>query len=59
VPGQPITISVDVAVFQGENIPLVADRLRQEMFSALGRYTELVVATIDITVSDVHVTPDV
>ncbi|TFD87821.1 hypothetical protein [Cryobacterium serini] len=59
VPGTPILIRVDVTVFPGENIPLLAERLRQAMYVALGRYTELVVAAIDITVSDLHALPDV
>ena len=57
VPGMPITIVVDATIFSGENIPLLAERLRQAMYSALGRYTELVVAAIDITVSDLYVAP--
>ena len=58
VPGEPITISVDVTVFRGENIPGVAEQLRQAMYVALGKYTELVVAAIDITVSDLYTAPD-
>ena len=58
VPGEPITISVDVTVFRGENIPGVAEHLRQAMYVALGKYTELVVAAIDITVSDLYTAPD-
>ncbi|MDJ0375959.1 hypothetical protein [Cryobacterium sp. PH31-L1] len=58
VPGTPIVIEVDVTVFPGENIPLLADQLRQAMYAALGKYTELVVAAIDITVSDLQALPD-
>lgn len=58
VPGLPITISVDVTVFPGENIPRLADQLRQTMYAALVQYTELVVAAIDITVSDLQALPD-
>ncbi|WP_129590466.1 hypothetical protein [Cryobacterium aureum] len=58
VSGMPITILVDVTVFPGENIPLLADDLRQAMYSALGKHTELVVAAIDITVSDLQAVPD-
>ncbi|WP_104083862.1 hypothetical protein [Cryobacterium sp. Y11] len=57
VPANPITIVVDATIFSGENIPMLAERLRQAMHSALGRYTELVVAAIDITVSDLYVAP--
>ncbi|TFB65873.1 hypothetical protein E3N85_11150 [Cryobacterium sp. Hz9] len=58
VPGMPVTVQVDVTIFQGENIPMMADRLRQLMFAALQQYTELVVAAIDITVRDLYVEPD-
>ena len=58
VPGMPIVIEVDVTVFPGENIPLIADQLRQTMYVALGKYTELVVAAINITVSDLQALPD-
>ena len=58
VPGEPITISVNATVFRGENIPRVAEQLRQAMYVALGKYTELVVAAIDITVSDLYTAPD-
>ncbi|TFB75903.1 hypothetical protein E3O06_04490 [Cryobacterium glaciale] len=58
VPGAPISIGVDVTVFPGENIPLLAEQLRHAMYVALGKYTELVVAAIDITVSDLQALPD-
>lgn len=58
VPGAPISIRVDVTVFPGENIPLLAEQLRQAMYVALSKYTELVVVAIDITVSDLHALPD-
>ncbi|TFD05899.1 Asp23/Gls24 family envelope stress response protein [Cryobacterium sp. TMT1-66-1] len=58
VPGTPIVIEVDVTVFPGEKIPLLADQLRHAMYAALGKYTELVVAAIDITVSDLQALPD-
>jgi len=57
-PGTPVTVQVDVTIFQGENIPMMADRLRQSMFAALQQYTELVVAAIDITVRDLYAEPD-
>lgn len=57
VPGAPISIRVDVTVFPGENIPLLAEQLRQAMYVALSKYTELVVVAIDITVSDLHALP--
>ncbi|TFD71950.1 Asp23/Gls24 family envelope stress response protein [Cryobacterium sp. Hb1] len=58
VPGAPISIRVDVTVFPGENIPRLADQLRDAMYATLSKYTELVVVAIDITVSDLHSLPD-
>lgn len=58
VPGTPISIMVDVTVFPGQNIPLLAEQLRHAMYVALHKYTELVVAAIDITVSDLQALPD-
>ncbi|MBG6213214.1 MAG: hypothetical protein LH475_01895 [Cryobacterium sp.] len=57
VPGVPITISVDVTVFPEENIPLVADRLRQAMYAVVAQHTNLVVTAIDITVTDLSIAP--
>ena len=58
VPGTLIAIRVDVTVFPGKNIPLLAEQLRHAMFAAVGKYTELVVSVIDITVSDLQALPD-
>lgn len=54
VPETPITISVDITVFADENIPRLAERVRQAMYAALAQYTELTVVAINITVSDLH-----
>lgn len=58
VPGASIAIRVDVTVFPGENIPRLAEQLRHAMFASLGKYTELIVSAIDITVSDLQALPD-
>jgi uncharacterized alkaline shock family protein YloU len=57
-PGASIAIRVDVTVFPDENIPRLAEQLRQAMFASLGKYTELIVSAIDITVSDLQALPD-
>jgi len=54
VPKTPITVEVDVTVFPGRNIPRLAEELRQALSAALAQYTELVVAAIDITVTDLQ-----
>ena len=57
VPGTPITIRVDAAVCQGENIPAKAQALRQALYAALGQHTDLTIAAIDITIRDLYLRP--
>ncbi|TFC13237.1 hypothetical protein E3O19_12245 [Cryobacterium algoritolerans] len=56
-PGTPITIRVDAAVCQGENIPAKAQALRQSLYAALAQHTDLTIAAIDITVRDLYLRP--
>jgi uncharacterized alkaline shock family protein YloU len=56
-PRAPITVRVDATVLEGENIPALADRLRQSLQAALAQHTELAVAAIDITIQDLHRNP--
>ena len=54
VPGEDITITVDISVAWGENIPQAADRARAAIHRALLKHTELTISAIHITVQDVR-----
>ena len=54
VPGRPITVTVDISVAWGENIPQIADRARNAIRRALLKHTELTISAIHITVQDVR-----
>lgn len=53
LPGEPITVDIDVSVFWGHNIREATDHLRAAVRSELARHTELEIAAIDITVHDI------
>ncbi len=53
-PGTPITVTVDATVGWGASIPETTARLRAAIADSLARHTDLDVAAIDITVTDVH-----
>ena len=57
VPGEPVNVRVDLAVLFGHPLMPSAASLRQELAEALGRHTELNVAAIDITITDVIEAP--
>ncbi|TIH33587.1 hypothetical protein D4765_14730 [Subtercola vilae] len=52
--GEPITVLVDASVFWGEPIVAAAARVREAIYAELLKHTELTVASIDVTVHDVH-----
>ena len=54
VPGEPITVTVDVSVAWGESIPGMVERVRHAIREALTKHTELTVVGIDITVHDIQ-----
>lgn len=54
VPGEPISIRVDVSVVWGERVRETADRVRGAIFAELGRHTELNVESVDVTIHDVQ-----
>jgi uncharacterized alkaline shock family protein YloU len=54
VPGEPITILVDVSVFWGERISPTVERARAAIYSELLKHTELNVVSIDFTVHDIQ-----
>lgn len=53
-PGSPITVNVEASVYWGEPLPDAAQRIREDIASALGRHTELKIVAIDVTITDVH-----
>lgn len=57
VPGQPVTIMVDISVAWGENLPQAADHARSAIHRALLKHTELTISAIHITVQDVRFAP--
>jgi uncharacterized alkaline shock family protein YloU len=54
VPGQPITITVDISVAWGVNLPETAQRARAAIHRQLLKHTELAIAAIHITIQDVR-----
>ncbi len=54
IPGQPVTIMVDISVAWGENLPQAADRARNAIHRVLLKHTELTISAIHITVQDVR-----
>ncbi len=55
VPGAPIVVHVDIAAYAGTRLPDLADRVRSAVQAAIRMHTELEVAAIDITITDVLV----
>lgn len=55
-PGQPITITVDISVAWGTNLPETAHRARTAIRRQLLKHTELVIAAIHITIQDLRFT---
>ena len=58
VPGSPVTVSVEASVYWGEPLPDAAQRIREDIASALRRHTELTIAAIDVAITDVHLRRD-
>lgn len=54
VPGEPVTVRIDISVPYGEPIIGLADSLRDEIDARLVAHTSLNVTGIDITVKDVQ-----
>lgn len=54
IPGEPITVSLDLAVAFGLPVVRSAEDLRGELMDALALHTELNIAAIDIAVTDVY-----
>lgn len=54
VPGEPVTVGVEISVPYGEPIPRLVDRLRSEISVRLRTHTRLRVTGIDVVVSDVR-----
>lgn len=56
-PGAPVTIAVDASVLWGENVPDTAERLRTAILRRLTAHTDLTIASIDVTIHDIHQLP--
>jgi uncharacterized alkaline shock family protein YloU len=54
VPGEPIAIDVTASGVFGRNLLELAQEIRAVVGDALREHTELVVASIDVTIQDVH-----
>lgn len=52
--GQPITITVDISVAWGANLPETAERARTAIHRQLVKHTELAIAAIHIIIQDVR-----
>lgn len=54
---EPVTVEVDATIIWRNNIPDAAEQLRDAIQDTLTRNTDLTVAGITVTISDVHITP--
>ncbi|MBF4577586.1 Asp23/Gls24 family envelope stress response protein [Frondihabitans sp. VKM Ac-2883] len=54
---EPITVEVEATIIWRNNIPDAAKQLREAIQDTLARNTDLAVAGITVTISDVHITP--
>jgi uncharacterized alkaline shock family protein YloU len=54
---EPIMVDVDATIVWRNNIPDAAEQLRHAIEQTLASNTDLTVAGITVTISDVHVTP--
>jgi uncharacterized alkaline shock family protein YloU len=57
IPNTPITVQIDATIIFGASIPETTERIREAIRTQLLTNTELNVAAVDITVTDVHVAP--
>jgi hypothetical protein len=57
IPGEPITVAIDASVVWGRNIQDLADQLRSAITRRLAAHTELNIASVDVTVYDIHQLP--
>jgi len=57
VPGEPVSVRLDLAVLFGHPLMPSAASLRADLAEALARHTELNVAAIDITITDIIEAP--
>jgi len=53
VPGEPISVDVEVSVLWGTRITEVADSVRKAIYTELLKHTELTISAINVTVHDV------
>ena len=53
-PGAPIEVHVEISVRYGEPLAAVADAVRDAVAGELSRHTELNVAALDVTVTDIR-----
>lgn len=58
VPGSPVTIRIDISIFDGADSRQVLESLREGILAALALHTELTVAEVIIHVQDFHVPDD-
>lgn len=58
VPGTPITVAVEASVYWGDPLPAAAQRIREDIADSLHRHTELTLAAIDVTITDVNLNRD-
>lgn len=57
VPGAPVDLDIRVSAFYGYRLPAMAERLRNEIGTALATHTELNLHTINITITDLRTLP--
>jgi len=52
-----ITVDVSISVLLGSSVRAAAEAVRQSVYGALLKHTELQIDSVNVTVSDVHVIP--
>lgn len=54
IPDEPIRVDVQATIFWGENIPELAPLIRASIIRDLRHHTELNIAAVDVTITDVE-----
>jgi uncharacterized alkaline shock family protein YloU len=55
VPAEPITVNITVTAPFGQNLSALAELLRAKITDELVTHTELTIATVNVTVHDIHI----
>lgn len=57
VPGEQVTLDVDVSARYGYRLPNLAESLRRELDTALATHSDLNIAAVNITITELQLPP--